>query len=151
MKNKTFIPNWYIDKRNIKRNKKNKICIFILLIINTLLLTFILNISNKTKIAEEMRENENNSIDIIEVSQENEQSIITLDRYKDISKFFEKNNLTYKNIVITKASLEINIEVKDYEEYIQVIKCIENYYSIKKLTPKINSKESHNFEVILEV
>ena len=151
MKNNTFIPNWYIDKRNMIINKKNKICIFFLLIINILLLTLILNISNKARIAEEKWRNESNSIDIIEVSQPNKESIITLDKYKNISKFFEENNLTYKNIVITKESLEINIEVKDYEEYIQVIKCIEDHYSIKKLTPKINSKENLNFEVFLEV
>ena len=151
MKNNTFIPNWYIYKRNMIINKKNNICIFILLIINILLLTLILNISNKARVAEEKWRNESNSIDIIEVSQPNKESIITLDKYKNISKFFEENNLTYKNIVITKESLEINIEVKNYEEYIQVIKCIENYYSIKKLTPKINSKENLNFEVILEV
>ena len=109
MKNNTFIPNWYIDKRNMIINKKNKICIFILLIINILLLTLILNISNKARVAEEKWRNESNSIDIIEVSQPNKESIITLDKYKNISKFFEENNLTYKNIVITKESLEINI------------------------------------------
>jgi hypothetical protein len=151
MKNNTFIPNWYIDKRNINRNKKNKICIFILLIINMLLLAFILNISNMTKVAEETQRSENNRSDIIEVSPPNEQSKITLDKYKDLSSFFEENNLIYKNIVITKESLEINIEVKNYEEYIQVIKSIENRYSIKKLTPKINSKENLNFEVVLGV
>ena len=63
--------------------------------------------------------------------------------------FLDKNNLSYKNIIITKDSLEIDIEVKSYEEYINVVRCIENHYSIKKLTPNTKNEGNFNFKVIL--
>ena len=49
MMKKTFIPNWYEDRKNGITNKKIKICIKIALIVNIILLSFILNISNKIK------------------------------------------------------------------------------------------------------
>ena len=47
MKN-TFIPNWYVDKRDKTKMKKIKICLIVFLVINIILLGFILNIASKT-------------------------------------------------------------------------------------------------------
>ena len=52
---------------------------------------------------------------------------------------------------ITKDNLEIDIEVKNYEEYISAIRCIENQYSIKQLVPNIKCEGKFEFKVILEV
>lgn len=148
MVSKTFIPNWYLDKKSEIRNKKIEKYILLASVVNIFLLSFILNISNKIKNYEQGIGNENNSISIVETVK---QDIINIETYKELSDFFQQNNLTYKNIVITKGNLEMDIEVKSYEEYIEVIRCIENHYSIKKLTPNIKDNEKFNFKVILEV
>ena len=129
---KTFIPNWYIEKKDKTRNKKIKVCIIVTLIANVFLLLFILNISNKIKIIDQEQVSKNkNNISVLETV---EPDIITREKYKELSDFFEENKFNYKNIIITKAGLEIDIEVKSYEEYVNVIRCIENQYSIKNLT-----------------
>ena len=78
-----------------------------------------------------------------------------IEKYNVLVNFFKDNNLNYKEIIITddnlKIGMEIKIEVKNYEEYTQAIRCIENKYSIKKLTPNIKDKGKFNFKVILEV
>jgi len=148
MTKKTFIPNWYVDKKSQIRNKKIKMCIMVTSIVNIFLLSFILNISNKINNIEKERGNGNNNISIVETVK---QDIITIEKYKELSNFFEKNDLSYKNIIITKGNLEIDIEVKNYDEYIHVISCIENCYSIKTLTPNIKNEGDFNFKVILEV
>ena len=149
---KTFIPNWYIDKKNKIRNKKIKVCSMVILIVNIFLFCFILNISNKIKIIDGENANENkksnSNISVVETAKKN---IITIEKYKELSNFFEENKLSYKNVLITKDNLEIDMEVKSHEEYINVIRCIENQYSIKKLTPNIKNEENFNFKVILEV
>ena len=149
---KEFFPNWYLDKKNITRDKKIKICIMVVLLVNILLAAIILNISNKTNVVELQSTVENNgSNDIME---EPVQDTFTIDKYKQISDFLKQSNLNYINIVIDKSSLEIDIEVKSYEEYIDVIRCIENEYTIKKLIPHIKNDENEdnfNFKVILGV
>ena len=146
---RTFIPNWYIDKKDIIRNKKIKVCIIITLITNIFLLLFILNISNKIKVIEQEQVKEKkNSISVVETA---DPDIITREKYKELSDFFEENKFSYKNIIITKAGLEIDIEVKSYEEYVNVIRYIENKYSIKNLTPNNKDEGNFNFKVILEV
>jgi hypothetical protein len=149
---KEFFPNWYLDKKNITRDKKIKICIMVVLLVNILLAAIILNISNKTNVVELQSTVENNgSNDIME---EPVQDTFTIDKYKQISDFLKQSNLNYINIVIAKSSLEIDIEVKSYEEYIDVIRCIENEYTIKKLIPHIKNdknEDNFNFKVILGV
>ncbi|MBZ9608399.1 hypothetical protein G9F73_011325 [Clostridium estertheticum] len=151
MVKRTFIPNWYIDKKDKIRNKKIKVCIIATLIANIFLLFLILNISNKIKIIEQeqeqVKENKNN-ISVVEAA---ETDIITREKYKELSDFFGENKFSYKNIIITKAGLEIDIEVKSYEEYVNVIRYIENKYSIKNLTPNNKDEGDFNFKVILEV
>lgn len=148
MVKKTFIPNWYLDKKSQIKNKKIKICIMVASIINIILLSFILNISNKMRNMHQDNGNENKKVSIVETVKHD---IITIEKYKELSSFFEKNNLCYKNMLITKDNLEIDIEVKNYEEYIHVIRCIENHYSIKTLTPNIKNEGNYSFKVILEV
>ncbi|MBU3091542.1 hypothetical protein K2F40_00605 [Clostridium sp. CM028] len=149
MVKRTFIPNWYIDKKDKIRNKKIKVCIIVTLIANIFLLFLILNISNKIKIIEQEQVKENkNNISVVEAA---ETDIITREKYKELSDFFGENKFSYKNIIITKAGLEIDIEVKSYEEYVNVIRYIENKYSIKNLTPNNKEEGTFNFKVILEV
>jgi hypothetical protein len=149
---KAFFPNWYLDKKNITRDKKIKICIMVVLLVNILLAAIILNISKKTNVVELRSTVEiNSSKDIME---EAVQDTFTIEKYKQISDFLKQSNLNYINIVIDKSSLEIDIEVKSYEEYIDVIRCIENEYTIKKLIPHIKNDENEdnfNFKVILGV
>ena len=149
---KAFFPNWYLDKKNITRDKKIKICIMVVLLVNILLAAIILNVSKKINVVEMQLPVENNSSnDIMENSM---QDTFTVEKYKQISDFLKQSNLTYTNIIISKSSLEMDIEVKSYEEYIEVIKCIENEYTIKKLIPYIKNDENENnfnFKVILGV
>ncbi|MCJ7689239.1 MAG: hypothetical protein MUO60_07960 [Clostridiaceae bacterium] len=150
MGKKTFFPNWYLDKKNIIRDKRIKISIIMVLLANVFLTAAIINISKKTSILDQSPPVENN----INILKAVKQDTFTIEKYKQISDFFTKNNLTYKNIIITVTSLEIDIEVKSYEEYIYVIRCIENEYSIKKLIPDVKNKENEdnfNFKVILGV
>lgn len=146
MVKKSFIPNWYEDKKSKITNKKVKLCIKIIAIINIILLSLILNISKDIKNAQGETTRENNINNVIETIKKN---TIIIEKYKELSDFFEKNNFSYKNIIITKDNLEIDIEVNNYEEYIQVIKRIEEHYSIKKLTPNIKNERNFNFKVIL--
>ena len=151
---KTFIPNWYVDKKNQIRNKKIKICITITLIVNIFLLSLILNTSNKIKDINGQILNQKKNINVGESVKDSEtikQDIVIIEKYKELNNFLQQNNLDYKNIVITKTDFEMYIEVKSHEEYIAIIKCIENNYSIKKLTPNIKNEGNFNFEVILEV
>ncbi len=154
MMKKTFIPNWYVDKKNQIRNKKIKICITITLIVNIFLLSLILNTSNKIKDINGQILNQKKNINVGESVKDSEtikQDIVIIEKYKELNNFLQQNNLDYKNIVITKTDFEMYIEVKSHEEYIAIIKCIENNYSIKKLTPNIKNEGNFNFEVILEV
>ncbi|MCB2288470.1 hypothetical protein LGK97_01640 [Clostridium sp. CS001] len=148
MANKTFIPNWYIDKKIKGRNKKNKICIIVISTINIILLSFILSNSNKIQNIERKVVSEKSNIIIEEAFKPN---TIVIEKHKELSSFFQANNLSYKNMTITKDNLEIDIEVKDYEEYIYVIRCIENQYSIKQLVPNTKSEGKFDFKVILGV
>lgn len=147
MEKRTFIPNWYIDKKNIVRDKKIKTCIMVVLIINILLIGLIVKVSNRIKLLdEEQLPNLNNrSVKTVE------QDLVAIEQYKQLSDFFEKNNLNYKNININKSSLEIDIEVNSYERYMDVIKCIEKKYSIKKLTEAIKIGDMFSFKIIIGV
>jgi len=160
MMKKAFIPNWYIDKKNEIRNKRSKRYIMMILIVNICLLGFILNISNKTNIIDYERDIKNNNTNIegsaeikgrAETSEVINPDIIIIEKYKEISSFFKENNLSYKNIIINKDNVEVEIKVKSYEEYIVVIKCIEAKYSIKKLIPNSKNKTNFDFKVIVEV
>lgn len=145
MGKKTFIPNWYEDKKSRKTNKKIKIFIKAALIVNIILLFIISNISNEIKnIYGEHGNNKN-----ITVIQTAKIDTIVIERYREVSNFFEKNNFHYKSIIITKENLEIDIDVFNYDEYLHIIRCIENQYSIKKLTPNIKNEGNFNFKVIL--
>ncbi|MGK0466256.1 hypothetical protein [Clostridium sp.] len=149
---KAFFPNWYLDRKNIIRDKKIKICIMVVLLVNILLSAIILNVSKKTNVVELRSPVENNSSN--DIMEEAVQDTFTIEKYKRISDFLKQSNLNYINIVIAKSSLEIDIEVKSYEEYIDVIRCIENEYTIKKLIPHIKNDKNEdnlNFKVILGV
>ena len=150
MKN-TFIPNWYIDKKNKTKMKKIKICLMVVLIIDIILLGFILSIVSKTNNKDGEIINQTKSTIIREVKHDR----MIIEKYNALINFFKENNMNYKEIIITddnlKIGMEIKIEVKSYEEYIHAISCIENKYSIKKLTPNIKDKGKFNFKVILEV
>jgi hypothetical protein len=148
MAKKTFIPNWYIDKKIRVKNKKIKISIIVISIVNIVLISFILSNLNRMQNIEKKLVSEKSNI-IIEVKAKPD--IILIEKHKELSNFFEANNLSYKNMSITKDNLEIEIEVKNYEEYICAIKCIENQYSIKQLVPNIKSEGKFGFKVILEV
>ena len=146
MMKKSFIPNWYQDKKSKIINTKVKLCIKVVTIINIILISLILNISKDIKNTQGELSGENNTNGVIETVKK---STIIIEKYKELSDFFEKNNFIYKNVIITKDNLEIDIEVNNYEEYIQVIKLIEVHYSIKKLTPNIKNERNYSFKVIL--
>ena len=146
MARKTFIPNWYEDKKNGIQSRKVKLSIKIALIMNIILIGLIINVSNEMKNIKRDSSSENKNIKIVEIAKKD---IFIIEKYKELSDFLQKNNFSYKNVLVTKDNLEIDIEVVDYEEYIYVIKCIEKNYSIKKLTPNIKSEGNFNFKVIL--
>ncbi|MBZ9688017.1 hypothetical protein G9F72_016925 [Clostridium estertheticum] len=146
MAKKTFIPNWYEDRKTGVWNKKVKLYIKISLVVNIILMSLILNISNEKNNIEKYIGGENETINVIE-NIKKDTSII--EKYSELTKFFEDNNFSYENINITKDNLEIDIEVNDYEEYIHVIRRMEEHYSIKKLTPNIKNEGKFNFKVTL--
>ena len=148
MSNKVFIPNWYLDKKNEKTNKKIKICIVVALLVNIFLFSIILRFSNKIKNIAHVPSNKNHDV-IIEESFN--QNTLLLEQYKEINDFIEEEKFSYKNFVITNGNLEIDFEVNNYKQYIEVIKSIEGKFSIKKLTPLVKTGENFNFMVILEV
>ena len=149
MAKKTFVPNWYIDKKNQGKSKTIKIYIILILIINIVLLSFIINNSSKTKnINNEISKENINHSSIMETLKPD---IIAIEKYRELSSFLEVNNLSYKEMLITKDNIEIDIEVKSHEEYIYVIRCIEEEYSIKRLAPNIKNESNFDFKVILEV
>lgn len=146
MTKKTFIPNWYEDRKNRMLSRKVKICINLALIMNIILMSLIINISKEIKNIQRDRCGENNNSIVAKTVKKD---VLIIEKYKGLSDFFEKNNFSYKNIILTKDNMEIDIEVVNYEEYISVIRGIEEYYSIKKLTPNINNEGNFNFKVIL--
>ncbi len=148
MAKKTFIPNWYVDRKNEIINEKIKICIIMVLIINIFLLSFIVNISNKTKSIQQQISNENNSISTLDTVKKD---VVTIEKYKQLNNFFKENNMNYKKVIITKDNFEVEIEVESYEEYVNVIRCIENQYLIKKLIPCGENEGNFNLKLMLEV
>ena len=153
MMRKTFIPNWYVDEKNQIRNKKIKICIVVATFLNIFLISFIFNTSNKLKNINDETSNQKKKSSVeekIKIKGKIKQNIIT-EKYKELSNFFEENNLSYMNIIITESNLEIDIGAKSYEEYIKQVRCIENHYSIKDLIPNTKNEGDFNFKVILEV
>ena len=148
MARKTFIPNWYLDKKIQRKNKKNKLLIMVISIVNIILICFILNNSNRRSDIDQKLGNANSNSIVVEAVK---LDMSTIEKYKELSDFLEGNNLSYKDMVITRKSLEVDIEVKSYEEYIHAIKSIENHYSIKGIGPNIKNKGSFYFNVILEV
>lgn len=148
MVKKTFIPNWYEDRKIGIWKVKVKLSIKIILIVNIILISIILNISNEINIEEVKLDSKNKTIGVLENFKKD---TIIIEKYSEIIKFFEDNNFSYKNIKITKDNLEIDIQVNDYEEYILVIRRMEEHYSIKKLTPNIKNEGKFNFTVIIKV
>ncbi len=143
---KTFIPNWYEDRKSEIGIKRLKLCIKIVLIINIILVGFILNTSKEVKNIEKQIAGENKTINKIQTVKKD---TIIMEKYKEVSKFFEDNKFTYKNFNITKDNIEIDFEVNSYEGYINMIREIEAHYSIKKLIPNIKEENNINFKVIL--
>jgi hypothetical protein len=153
MAKKTFIPNWYLHKKSVNLNKKIRICSTAVLLANIILFSFILNISSKIKNIEKILPDKNSSgiLNNGEIIKASKLDIIAIDKYKEISSFFDENNISYKKLLINKSDLQIDMEVKSYNEYISFIRYIENEYSIKKLTPITKIQGNFNFTVILEV
>lgn len=153
MAKKTFIPNWYLHKKSVNLNKKIRICSTAVLLANIILFSFILNISSKTKNIEKILPDKNSSgiLNNGEIIKPAKLDIIAIEKYKELSSFFDENNISYKKLLINKSNLQIDMEVKSYDEYINFIRYIESEYSIKKLTPIIKIQGNLNFTVILEV
>jgi len=147
MKN-AFIPNWYIDKKNKTKMKIIKIVVMVVFIVDIILLGGILNMINKWSNIDKKIISQRKGSEIVMTTKHD---TIIIDKYNNINNFLKDNNLNYKDITITDNNFEINIEVKDYAEYIKAISCIENKYTIKKLTPNIKDKGEFNFNIILEV
>ena len=147
MKN-TFIPNWYIDKKNKTKIKTIKIGVIVVFIVDIILLVIILNIINKTGNIDGKINNTQKNIGIVTTTK---YEVIIIEQYNKINNFFKENGLRYKDITITDNNFEMNIEVKNYEEYIKVISCIENKYSVKKLTTNIIDKDKFIINIKCEV
>ncbi|MGH4050445.1 MAG: hypothetical protein ACREVX_03690 [Clostridium sp.] len=150
MMKKTFIPNWYIDQKNEIQNKKIKICIVVTIVLNIFLMSLIFNTSDKLKDINDVRAvNPKNEIkEKVEVLKK---SSITIEKYKEISDFSKQNNLNFTNIIITEFETEIEIRAKSYEEYVMIVRCLEDNYIIKKLVPNTKNEGEYNFKVMLEV
>ena len=146
MKN-AFIPNWYIDKKNKTKMKAIKIVIMVVFIIDIILLVVILNIINKTGNIDGKINNPKNNIGIVATTKH----VVIISKYNKINNFFKENGLNYKDITITDNNFEMNIEVENYEEYIKVISCIENKYSVKRLTTSIIDKNKFIVNIKCEV
>ncbi|MBU3161383.1 hypothetical protein KPL37_16870 [Clostridium frigoris] len=123
-----------------------KMVVAVVFIVDIILLGVILNMINKT-----------GNIDAKFISPQKNIGIVTtkhdviIEKYNKINEFFKENGLNYKDITITDNNFEMNIEAKNYEEYIKVISCIENKYTIKKLTPNIKDKGKFIFNIKFEV
>lgn len=122
--------------------------IMLFFILDIILLGLILNIANKTgNIEVESISNQKNS----GIKLRTKQDTIIIEKYNKLNNFLKENGLNYKDIKIIDNSFEMNIEVKNYEEYIKVISCIENKYHVKKLTPNIKEKDKFTFNIKCEV
>ncbi|MBU3098687.1 MULTISPECIES: hypothetical protein [Clostridium] len=125
-----------------------KMGIMLFFILDIILLGLILNIANKTgNIEVESISNQKNS----GIKLRTKQDTIIIEKYNKLNNFLKENGLNYKDIKIIDNSFEMNIEVKNYEEYIKVISCIENKYHVKKLTPNIKEKDKFTFNIKCEV
>lgn len=149
MAKEVFIPNWYIDRKTQVKNKKIKGVIGILILLNILIGIYILNISTKIRgISKDISQRKDSQIGIISNNESAKQQGLIIEKYKEITEYFEKNNLNYNNLFMNKDDLELDIQVKSYGEYINVIKCIENKYSIKNLVLLTKNEEEYTFKVI---
>jgi len=149
MAKEVFIPNWYIDRKTQVKSKKIKGVIGILILLNMLIGIYILNISTKIRgISKDISQEKNSHMNNISNDESVKQQGLIIEKYKEITEYFEKNNLNYNNLFMNKDDLEIDIQVKNYGEYINVIKCIEKKYSIKNLVLLTKNEEEYTFKVI---
>jgi cell division protein FtsL len=150
MGKEVFIPNWYIDRKKAVKSKKIKVVLSILILLNVLISIYILNISSKIRgISKEISHQKNNPKDTSINNEPIKHQVRNIEKYKEITDYFEKNNLNFNNLSMNEGKFELDIEVKNHEEYIDVIKCIEKHYSIKYLTLLNKSKKEYIFKVIL--
>ena len=149
MAKEIFIPNWYIDRKTQVKSKKIKGVIGILILLNMLIGIYILNISTKIRgISKDIIQEKNSQMNSISNDESVKQHGLIIEKYKEITEYFEKNNLNYNNLFMNKDDLELDIQVKNYGEYINVIKCIEKKYSIKNLVLLTKNEEEYTFKVI---
>lgn len=148
MAKEVFIPNWYIDRKTQVKSKKVKGVIGILILLNILIGIYILNISTKIRgISKDISQEKNSQMNSISNDESVKQQGLIIEKYKEITEYFEKNNLNYNNLFMNKDDLELDIQVKNYGEYINVIKCIEKKYSIKNLVLLTKNEEEYTFKV----
>lgn len=149
MAKEVFIPNWYIDRKVQAKSKKIKGVIGIIILLNILIGIYIVNISATIRgISKDISQEKNNQRNSISNDESVKQQGLIIEKYKEVTEYFEKNNLNYNNLFMNKDDLELDIQVKNYEEYINVIKCIEKKYSIKNLAILTKNEEEYTFKVI---
>ena len=149
MAKEVFIPNWYIDRKSEAKGKKIKVILSILTLLNILIGIYVLNLFTKVEgISKDEYAKKNYQINNIGNDEPVKQRMIVIKKYKEVTEYFEENHLNYNNLFMSKSNFEINMQVKNYEEYINAIKCIEKKYSIKNLTVLSKDKKEYIFKVM---
>lgn len=149
MAKEVFIPNWYIDRKSKLKGKRMKIILSILILLNILIGIYVLNLFTKVEgISKDEYAKKNYQINNIGNDEPVKQRMIVIKKYKEVTEYFEENHLNYNNLFMSKSNFEINMQVKNYEEYINAIKCIEKKYSIKNLTVLSKDKKEYIFKVM---
>lgn len=149
MAKESFIPNWYIDRKKQAKIKKIKVVLCILILLNILISIYIINIATKMRdLSKDISQKKNNPGKSISKKEPVKEQMLVIDKYKEIVDFFEKNNFHYSNLCMNKGDFELDIQVKNHEEYIKVIKCMEKHYSLKYLTLLSENKTEYKFKVI---
>ncbi|ARC85245.1 hypothetical protein U732_1564 [Clostridium argentinense CDC 2741] len=144
MKKNRFISSEYINVREKKVESIIKLVTIILYVILILNL-FFLKINMDKIDSYEMHKKENKSL----IKKESKKEIVAIEKFNDLTKNLNLDNFHIKFININEDSIELEIFIEGKKNYINVVKTIENKYSIKYLSPIIYEKEKKYFKVVL--
>ncbi|OFI07582.1 hypothetical protein CLOACE_01860 [Clostridium acetireducens DSM 10703] len=153
MENLNFLPKWYIKKKINLYNKKLKLFIIIVFLINIFLCCVLIkNINNLNYLNKQIKKQFEINDNLKNKKENNNKKTTAINNFENFYNGMYKN-LNCKRIFIKDDSIELEIYLKNKEDYIGVIQYIElnKKYKILNLTALTKEEEYFKFNILLGV
>lgn len=138
MKKRNFITSNFNEKesKSDKSDKRILVLIGFLILINLFICKENLTFASQNNLPE----NEEKVIS---------QQLESVDTLESLLKKINIDQIPIKEININNSSVELQVFIKDKREYLELIKKIENVYSIKSISPIINEMNKSFVKVVI--